>query len=159
MDFHMHSQMHSFCSMFVHGNTLHSLGTPSLLRVPLLLFQQVDCCSGHTQRVFLCSVRCTLTDLSLFHSARGALTGLSCFFTPAHSHGVLLLLLLQSGALSQIPLCSSVASVHSRCSCHFFFTVAGAHSRPSLLIVNLLSWLFTWLFTWLLSWLFTWLLT
>jgi len=42
MDFHMRSQVHSFCSMLVHGNTLHSRDTHSLLRVPLLLFQQVD---------------------------------------------------------------------------------------------------------------------
>ena len=27
----MHSQVHSFCSMLIHGNTFHSCGTPSLL--------------------------------------------------------------------------------------------------------------------------------
>jgi len=38
MDLHMHSQVHSFFSMLVHGNTFHSCGTLSVLRVPLLLF-------------------------------------------------------------------------------------------------------------------------
>jgi len=87
---HMHSQVHSFCPMLVHGNTFHSCGTPSLLRVPLLLFQQVDCCSGHTQRAFFQSVLCTLTDLSSFHSARDTLNGPSCFLLllPAHTHGI-----------------------------------------------------------------------
>ena len=37
----MHSHTHSFFSMLVHGNTFHSCGTPSVPRVPLLLFQQV----------------------------------------------------------------------------------------------------------------------
>jgi len=35
-------QLHSFCSIPVHGNTFNSCGTRSLLGVPLLLFQQVD---------------------------------------------------------------------------------------------------------------------
>jgi len=39
MDFYMHSQVQSFCSMLVHGNTFDSYSTPFLLRVPLLLFQ------------------------------------------------------------------------------------------------------------------------
>jgi len=41
IDLHMHSQAHSFCSMSVHWNNFHSCGTPSILRVPLLLFQQI----------------------------------------------------------------------------------------------------------------------
>jgi len=99
----MHSQAHSFCSMLVHGNTFHS-GTPSLLRVPLLLLQQVDhawdtlnepffSLSGAHSRSFLhfalprtrsrvcflnhpcCCCRCTLTGfLLLVHVIRCTLT-------------------------------------------------------------------------------------
>jgi len=57
--------------MLVHGNTLHSRGTPSLPRVPLLLFQLVCHCPGHT----------TLTRLPLCLSGAHSRTFPFLFFT------------------------------------------------------------------------------
>ena len=122
MDFHMHSQVHSFCSMLVHGNTPHGRGTPSLLRVPHLLFRQVNCCSGHTQQAFLLSVRHTLMDLSSFTLLLFALPG-------THSR-VCLHFAQRSGALSRI-LSFVISSMPGTHSTGHFFTVAGTHSRRS----------------------------
>jgi len=78
MDFHVHSQVHSFCSMLVHGNTLHSRGTPfqgshsfsfgRLIAARDTLNEPLFSLSGTHSRTFLHSLccRCTLTALLLF---------------------------------------------------------------------------------------------
>jgi len=90
MDFHVHSQVHSFCSMLVHGNTFHSCGTPSVPRVSLLLFEQFVVARDTLTRLSLCLSGAHSRTFPFSFLDDPAHTHGSSFFmlTPVHSHGV-----------------------------------------------------------------------